>query len=90
MEWRGAPFDLSGKRELLLWAASFLVVLMAHASAALVFYVDRDEGEVTSSSATSAVYYATLPMMDAPAREIAAGQEQVQTDAASAARGSKA
>ncbi len=82
MELRHAPFEISSKRELLLWVASFLVVLMAHGSAALLLYADHDEGEVTSSSATSAVYYATLLMLDAPAREIAAGPEQVQTEAA--------
>jgi len=84
MDPRNVAFDLFGKRELLRWVASFLVVVMAHGATALVFYGnnDDDEGEVTSSTVTSAVYFATLPMMDAPAREIAAGVEQVQTDAA--------
>lgn len=82
VEWCGLPHEISSKRECLLWVASFLVALMVHSSVALIFYTDQDEGEVTSSASSSAVYYVTLPMPDAPAREIAAGQEQVQTDAA--------
>lgn len=74
--------EMSARRELLRWGASFLFVIAAHGAAALAVFIERDRGEISEPSDAVVMDFVTLPTMDAPPREIAPGIEQVQTEAA--------
>lgn len=75
-------FDSSGKREVLRWAACFGFVMLVHGAAAVALIYESDRGEISDANPTVIMDFAALPTIDAPPREIAPGQEQVQTEAA--------
>lgn len=75
--------ETSGRRELLRWGICALVVLLAHSAAAVVTLYERERGETTDESSAVIMDFVALPVVDAPARDVAPGLiEQVQTEAA--------
>jgi periplasmic protein TonB len=75
-------WEASGRRDVTRWGLSFLLVVMLHGGGALALLTQQDRGEMTEPSSAVVVDFATLPMPDAPPRDIAPGIEQVQTEAA--------
>ena len=75
-------WEASGRRDVTRWSLSFLLVVMLHGGGALALLTHQDRGEVAEPSSAVVVDFATLPMVDAPPRDIAPGIEQVQTEAA--------
>ena len=74
--------DVFDRREWLRWSMCFLTVIALHAGGGLAWFFERDRGEVADFAPAVVMDFAVQPVMDAPVREIAPGQEQVQTEAA--------
>jgi periplasmic protein TonB len=75
-------WEMSGRRDFTRWGVSFLLVVTLHGGGALALLTQQDRGETAEPSSAIVVDFATLPMVDAPPRDIAPGIEQVQTEAA--------
>ena len=75
--------EAHGRREFLRWGLCCLLVMMAHSAAALALFYERERGETTDPATAVIMDFAALPMIDAPARDVAPDLiEQVQTAAA--------
>ena len=59
--------------------------MMAHSAAALALFYERERGETTDPATAVIMDFAALPMIDAPARDIAPGPDRTGADRGRAA-----
>lgn len=78
------PFSYGSftKQELLRWSVCFATMLALHGGIAAALLTNQTEGDVLDSVASVEVEFTTESFKDAQNRDVAPGEEQMQTDVA--------
>lgn len=70
------------KKEVLRWSICFAAMLALHGGIAAALLTRQDEGDVLDSINAVEVEFTSKSFKEAPARDVAPGEEQMQTDVA--------
>jgi protein TonB len=76
------PYRRTSGRDLLRWTICFVAILSLHGGVAAALLMKPVEGDTFDSTVAVDVDFTTESFKDAQARDIAPGEEQMQTDAA--------
>ena len=77
-----SAFRVTTGRDLLRWSICFVAILSLHGAVAAALLMKPVEGDTFDSTIAVDVDFTTESIRDAQARDIAPGEEQMQTDAA--------
>lgn len=77
-----SPYRRTDRRDLLRWAICFVAILSLHGAVAAALLMKPAEGDTFDSTTAIDVDFTTESFKDAQARDIAPGEEQMQTDVA--------
>ena len=77
-----SAFRATTGRDLLRWSICFVAILSLHGAVAAALFMKPVEGDTFDSTIAVDVDFTTESIRDAQARDIAPGEEQMQTDAA--------
>jgi protein TonB len=77
-----APYRHTSGRDLLRWTISFVAILSLHGGVAAALLMKPVEGDTFDTTVAVDVDFTTESFKDSEARDIAPGEEQMQTDAA--------
>ena len=77
-----STFRVATGRDLLRWSICFVAILSLHGAVAAALLMKPVEGDTFDSTIAVDVDFTTESIRDAQARDIAPGEEQMQTDAA--------
>jgi protein TonB len=77
-----APYRRTTRNDLLRWGVCFVTILSLHGAVAAALLLKQPEGDSFDTTTSIEADFSTDSFKDAQARDVAPGEEQMQTDAA--------